>query len=418
MNGRKIVVVSVDALIASDLEVLARFPGVSPFFKDCAKVEQILSVYPSLTYPCHASILTGCYPDRHGIFHNEVFRTDGKEAPWYRYSSFLKTPTLLDVAKRNGFSTASVAWPVTCGADVDYLISKTYAPDDAEKINSLPVSRIFEENKYLLEGFETSRMDLFSQKCACSIIEEFKPDITLCYLTSIDHERHVKGVDTALHTEALEYVSVLLGRIAESVRKAGLFDDTTFVLLSDHGQIDVKQVFNINVVLKDLGLISLGDDGKILDWKMICHSSAFSGQVYTRDIPHAQALEILRKIRKEYPQCLGRIMTHFECRSLYRTDGPYDFMIDGTYGTAIGAAVNGNVLARHDNSDYKFSAATHGHSPENGDKPCFLLAGPGVRKGAVTGEACLVDEAPTILALLGTVMPASDGRVLEELLQP
>src|SRR5262245_45086311 len=38
-----------------------------------AKAEGVLGVFPTVTYPSHTTLITGCYPTRHGIFGNEIF---------------------------------------------------------------------------------------------------------------------------------------------------------------------------------------------------------------------------------------------------------------------------------------------------------------------------------------------------------
>jgi predicted AlkP superfamily pyrophosphatase or phosphodiesterase len=43
----------------------------------------MLSTYPSITYVAHTTILTGCHPDTHGIFHNEKVQAGIKHPDWY-----------------------------------------------------------------------------------------------------------------------------------------------------------------------------------------------------------------------------------------------------------------------------------------------------------------------------------------------
>ena len=59
--------------------------------------------------------------------------------------------------------------------------------------------------------------------------------------------------------------------------------------------------------------------------------------------------------------------------------------------------------------EYKLSVSTHGHLPEKGDKPPFILSGPDVIPGKVQKGGYLVDEAPTILRLLGITENHMDG---------
>ena len=63
--------------------------------------------------------------------------------------------------------------------------------------------------------------------------------------------------------------------------------------------------------------------------------------------------------------------------------GDFEYVLEGMAGTSFGAACTGEVLVKPDNSDYKFSVASHGHLPHKGPQPVFMIAGPDVKKGAV-----------------------------------
>ena len=69
-NMKKVVVVSVDSLVTEDLEYLMKMPHLQKAFSSSHVFRDILCVYPTLTYPCHATILTGKLPGEHGIIHN------------------------------------------------------------------------------------------------------------------------------------------------------------------------------------------------------------------------------------------------------------------------------------------------------------------------------------------------------------
>ena len=75
------------------------------------------------------------------------------------------------------------------------------------------------------------------------------------------------------------------------------------------------------------------------------------------------------------------------------------------------------VTEINDLKEYKPSVSNHGHLPYKGDKPPFIIKGPGVRKDVVIPAGRLIDEAPTILAALGLTMPTADGQCMTELFE-
>src|ERR1051325_4806922 len=94
------------------------------------------SVYPSLTYPAHTTMVTGMLPADHGITANRVFDEQSGEQtpPWHWFAKEIKTDTVWDAAKRAGLVTAAVGYPVTAGAAIKFKLPEIFnAPgSDAE----------------------------------------------------------------------------------------------------------------------------------------------------------------------------------------------------------------------------------------------------------------------------------------------
>ena len=77
-------VISIDALITADIQRLKELTHLGKIMKKASWVEDIFCIYPTLTYPCHATITTGCWPDRHGIINNEKFQPLAEDrADWF-----------------------------------------------------------------------------------------------------------------------------------------------------------------------------------------------------------------------------------------------------------------------------------------------------------------------------------------------
>ena len=89
-------------------------------FEKGSMVKHVEPVYPTLTYPCHCSILTGRTVKGHGVAHNEMVEVENPRAPWYSLRSQIQCRTLMDVAHDYGKKTCSLTWPVSGGADIDY----------------------------------------------------------------------------------------------------------------------------------------------------------------------------------------------------------------------------------------------------------------------------------------------------------
>lgn len=415
----KVIVISIDAMIYSDIAEFEKLPNFSLITKHKAIAKNIHCIYPTYTYPCHTTIMTGCYPDKHGIYHNEVFDITNKNNKWFWYRKDIKRKTMLDAAKEKGLTTACVSWPVEGAANADYLIAEiwTEKPDeDPDSIfkaaNSPKAEPIYQKNKHLLNWMKTPAFDYFTAAASADIIREANPDLMFIHFSYLDHQRHNNGYETEKNINAIKFIDDRLGEVIEAVKSSETFDDTTFILLGDHGHMNVRKVFNINEVLRQKGYITLNEDGTIKDWKIFVHTVSFSGQVYLNGIKEEDGLKILRKIKEEYPDCIERVMTRFSAKEIYHLDGPFSLVLEAVDNVVFGNDFNGAIEREPEKGNYKFSMSSHGFAPEKGANPPFIVAGKRANNKTIE-HARLVDEAPTILSIFSLELDDIDGEKLD-----
>ena len=80
------------------------------------------SVFPSMTYPSHTTIVTGVQPAVHGIYYNAVFEPQGATGKIYWNDSSIKVPTLWKAVQDKGMKATALFWPVSAEAPVSYNI--------------------------------------------------------------------------------------------------------------------------------------------------------------------------------------------------------------------------------------------------------------------------------------------------------
>ena len=90
----KLVLFCIDALCTYDLEQMSILEHFAPFFSGGAYVAKVEPVYPSMTYSCHTSILTGTYVNKHGIVQNEAVVRGKLRSPWFVMKNEVQVPTL------------------------------------------------------------------------------------------------------------------------------------------------------------------------------------------------------------------------------------------------------------------------------------------------------------------------------------
>ena len=135
----KILELSMDAMVGEDLDYLAQKPNFSRIFRDSARVGSVTTIFPSITYPAHAGMMTGCRPGKTGIYTNFRLNVNPPKAykDWHMEASAIQTEDFFAAAKRAGMTTAAVYWPITGNnPNIDWEINELffYQNEDPETL--------------------------------------------------------------------------------------------------------------------------------------------------------------------------------------------------------------------------------------------------------------------------------------------
>uniref|UniRef100_A0A673BEX0 Ectonucleotide pyrophosphatase/phosphodiesterase family member 1-like n=1 Tax=Sphaeramia orbicularis TaxID=375764 RepID=A0A673BEX0_9TELE len=171
-------------------------------------------VYPTKTFPNHYSIVTGLYPESHGIVDNKMYdvnidaffslKTEQKFNPeWYQGEPVWVT------AMHQNLKTGTFFWP---GSDVN-------------------VSGLF-PNYYKYVTFEKRVKTLFNW---LSLPEGERPDFYTLYLDEPDTSGHRYGPNSKQVVAALEDVDRIMGMLMDGLKEKNLTDCVNLIIVSDHG---------------------------------------------------------------------------------------------------------------------------------------------------------------------------------------
>lgn len=437
---RRILVFSVDAMVSEDIEYLRSKPNFQKYIAGGAEVRTIRTIYPSVTYPAHTTMMTGCWPDKHGIVSNFGFTTDSKEDTWQWFADAIKVGDIFTAAKSAGYTTGAVFWPVLGNhKSIDCLINEYWLPRPdqtlrsgfAEVGSSPAMLDIVERNAGLLAPsyIKTGRknfciypeIDDFLIGCACDVIRAHQPEVMFVHNGNIDHQRHVTGVFSPAIHPALDIIDRNIGQLGEALEAAGLLGKTDFFLTSDHGQRSIVRTLKPNVLLREAGFIDTNEKGKVLSFRAYCHSNAMSSMVYLSDPDNKelekQVYDYLCGLRDEGIYGFTKVFTKAEARELFHLDGGFSFILESDGYTSFSDSCRRPLIAPMDLSDFRFGRATHGYLPDEGPQPVFLAKGPHIRSGVVLDRRDIIDEAPTYAALLGVDLPDADGKPIAEFLK-
>lgn len=428
-----VVVVSVDAMVYEDVATLSGLSAFRERWPQMARVNRVRSVYPTITYPCHTTMQTGLYPDRHGILNNEAPVMCEKSSRWQHMRDRIHGKTIFDYARERGLRTASVFWPVS-GNDpsIDYLVDE-YWPQSPEESTrdcfihsgSSPevMEKVVDPNLPLLENRNRQHpwCDAFVMGCACSMLREFRPNLLMVHPANVDAYRHETGLFTDKVTQALYETNLWFEQLFKAADDAGILDETDFFIVSDHGQMNIRRCVALNVKLAEAGLIDVDENGDIRDWRAFCKSGGLSALVYLKnpenEIDYAETEALLRRLCDEEVYGISRVFTKAEAEKEQRLSGPFSFVVETDGYTSFSNDWIRPLVKPLDNQNYRFGRASHGHLPEKGPQPTLFAFGPHVQPGVVLENAHLVDEAPTFARILGIRMENIDGCCLDEILK-
>lgn len=433
MKNKHLIVVSVDALVYEDLEYAKTLPNFGRLIKVGAIIERVKTIYPSLTHPVHASIISGVPAGATGIVSNARFVPD-QDAPWYNFLDEIKCDTLLHAAKREGITTAVCQWPVTAKGNnvIDYLIPDVlneYSEGREEEI--LDVFREYGTTECLMDiveegisrfGFhdEHPAIDHFQIFCSAEIIKRYKPNLLLTHPSLVDNARHRSGIFGDKVKDAIGQTDLWLGQLIDAVREAGIEENTDFIILSDHGQLNIVRVVCPNVCLADAGYIKADEDGKLLSWDAYIQSCGLSAHVYLADPDNAELYneihKLLNRLAQEGIYGFERVFTKDEANALYGLSGDFSFVLESDGYSSFGESVCRPIVRPLDSADYRTGKGTHGHMPEKGPQPTFIGYGPSFKGSTVVKEGNILNHAPTIAAILGLELRDAKGKIVDEIL--
>ena len=429
-----LVVISIDALNAKDYDEMKDLPNFKQLMSSGSYAKEVVGVYPSLTYPSHTSIITGVYPDKHGIYANELNEPGVKEQHWHWQASEVKVPTLYGIAKKSNMKVGIMFWPVTAGAKVDYNFPEIWAVGKEKnqvmltlKNGTIPfIAKC--ELKYGKErnGTKQPQLDNYITDCISDLIRTKKPNLTLVHLSELDHNRHKHGLMSNEAKDALKRMDSRVGKIVQSAKDAGIYNDTTFIVLGDHGFLDGDYKICLNTEFRKEGLITVDDKGKLTDWKAYMNYCDGSAQIYLKNPNDKETLEkvgqILNRLRNDPSSGIEAVYTK-EQAAKKRVSGDFVYMLEAKKGYFFANDWTGNLIVKIDKNniidDDEYSyLATHGYDPLKPNYRTFFMAsGAGIKKGVVLDSINIVDEGPTMANLLGLSMPNCDGRVLNEMIE-
>ncbi|MDZ5010491.1 alkaline phosphatase family protein, partial [Clostridium perfringens] len=149
---------------------------------------------------------------------------------------------------------------------------------------------------HIRNGNSQPPLDNYVQESAKYTILKYKPNLMLIHFTDVDAHRHYYGYNSVEANEALKRHDIRLGEIIDTLKKANILEDSTIIALGDHSTIDGNNMINVNVLLKENGLLEVDSKGKLKSYKAIAKSCDGSSYIYLKNRNDKEILNLISTI--------------------------------------------------------------------------------------------------------------------------
>lgn len=270
-RGRTVLLVSVDGFRRDLLDRDAP-PALNELAREGVVADWMQPSFPSLTFPNHYSIVTGLYPEHHGIVSNTMYDTAFKagfsiSGPGATESRWWGGEPIWVTAEKQGMRSASFFW-VGSEAAIEGIRPGIY-------------------KKYDSRVTFAARVD--SVLAWLRLPDAQRPRMITLYFNEPDHIEHQRGPDSPEAHAAVLMADSAIARLVHGLRAQRMYDAVDLIIVSDHGMANIspeRTVFladvtdTLNVRTVDRGPIFMG-------WAINGDNAGLVAAL--RRLPHVQA---------------------------------------------------------------------------------------------------------------------------------
>lgn len=268
-------------------------PALNSFIASGVSPKYMLPSFPSVTFPNHFTLVTGLYPESHGVVGNSFWDPDLEEEFFYTdplrslQPKWWSAEPLWVTAENQGVRTAVHMWP---GSEAHIPpIDPTYL----DKFNEdEPLTAKVERVLALLDlpgDHDTSE----------SFSTDRRPQLIAAYVPNVDADGHKYGPNSTEIRATISDVDSMLTILMDGLYERNLTEIVNVVVVSDHGMattsnarlVQLDDLIDLSLVdhidgwpLRGLRLKNPSQDVPILYEQLLKESEQSQGfEVYTLD---------------------------------------------------------------------------------------------------------------------------------------
>ncbi|KAG9685773.1 Phosphodiest-domain-containing protein, partial [Aureobasidium melanogenum] len=202
-------------------------PSLNSFVRAGVSPEYMLPSFPSVTFPNHFTLVTGLYPEAHGVVGNSFWDPDLKEDFYYTDPTRSMQPKWWNgepiwvTAEEQDVRAAIHMWP---GSEAHIGIEPTFVDKyQGHEALTNKVDRIL------------GLLDLPGPHDKGAKPENPRPQLIAAYVPDVDRDGHLYGPNSTEIRSTISSVDSMLGQLFSGLEQRNLTDIVNIIIVSDHG---------------------------------------------------------------------------------------------------------------------------------------------------------------------------------------
>jgi len=394
------------------------------------------------TIPGHVSLSTGVFPARHGLlpFNWLNLRAIYPEPP--DSVDAVQQGILAEIVAQSGLATlaglvkqrypdgkvaavsATKAYAaLALGlAESDYVLfgRKDGSAITPEAVRGhVPPQAVLDDPRLRVTVSQAGDENLFAARAGIALLEAARPRALLLNFSASDIYGHSSGGKIAPKTMArvMQSSDQAVGELVAAYRQAGIFEQTLWVVTSDHGMIPNSQAVDPQPIYD--AAAEAGIEGQINAPYSFLPDTAralkLAEAIAKKDIPGVTAVYYKLELRDGFAYLPAPSV---QAGLAIPLDAAYRYLLSTFNGPGAPDVVLMTAEDMQFSTKEPNSSGSHGWIAWGDLHIPLILSGAGIAPGTVSGApARLVDLLPTIAILMGLPGADWDGLVLADALQ-
>ncbi|KAH0371099.1 Phosphodiest-domain-containing protein, partial [Aureobasidium melanogenum] len=202
-------------------------PSLNSFVRAGVSPEYMSPSFPSVTFPNHFTLVTGLYPEAHGVVGNSFWDPELKEDFYYTDPARSMQPKWWNgepiwvTAEEQDVRAAIHMWP---GSEAHIGIEPTFVDKyQGHEALTNKVDRIL------------GLLDLPGPHDEGASPDSPRPQLIAAYVPDVDRDGHLYGPNSTEIRSTISSVDSMLGQLFSGLEQRNLTDIVNIIIVSDHG---------------------------------------------------------------------------------------------------------------------------------------------------------------------------------------